>query len=51
MISLSNDAFSETFSVEKQGYYSYFVEAWIDYALNKYYGIGKKIKDKQYVKS
>lgn len=51
MNALPNDAFEATFSVEKQGYYSYFVEAWIDYALNWQYGIGKKINDNQHVKS
>ena len=50
MNSLPNDAFETTFSVEKQGYYSYYVEAWIDYALNWQYGIGKKINDNQHVK-
>ncbi len=51
MNSLPNDSFEATFSVEKQGYYSYFVESWIDYALNWQYGIGKKISDNQIVKS
>ena len=46
-----NDAFDATFKVEKQGYYFYFVESWIDYALNWQYGIGKKIADNQNVKS
>ncbi len=46
-----NDAFDATFIVEKQGYYSYFVESWVDYALNWQYGIGKKITDNQHVKS
>ena len=46
-----NDAFDATFKVEKQGYYSYFVEAWVDYALNWQYGIDKKIADNQHVKS
>jgi starch synthase (maltosyl-transferring) len=47
----TNDVFEATFQVEKQGYYIYFVEAWVDYALNWQYGIGKKIADNQYVKS
>ena len=46
-----NDAFDASFKVVKQGYYYYFVEAWIDYALNWQYGIGKKISDNQHVKS
>ncbi len=51
MISQPNDLYEASFSVDKQGYYSYFVESWIDYALNWQYGIGKKIADNQYVKS
>jgi starch synthase (maltosyl-transferring) len=51
MKSNSNDVFEATFQVNKQGYYSYCVEAWVDYALNWQYGIGKKITDNQYVKS
>ena len=51
MNALPNDAFEARFKVEHQGYYSYFVEAWIDYALNWQYGIGKKIKDGQQVTS
>ena len=51
MNSLPNDSFEATFSVEKHGYYVYFVESWIDYALNWQYGIGKKIIDNQEVKS
>jgi starch synthase (maltosyl-transferring) len=48
---LPNDAFEATFTVEKQGFYSYKVESWIDYALNWQYGITKKINDSQQVKS
>ena len=51
MNSLPNDAFEATFKVEKQGFYSYKIESWIDYALNWQYGITKKIKDNQHVKS
>ena len=47
----SNDTFDAVFTVEKQGYYTYFVQAWIDYALNWQYGIEKKIADNQDVKS
>ncbi|WP_264509691.1 alpha-1,4-glucan--maltose-1-phosphate maltosyltransferase [Flavobacterium sp. N1719] len=49
--SVPNDSFVGEFTVEKQGFYSYFVEAWVDYALNWQYGITKKIKDNQHVKS
>ncbi len=51
MNKLPNDSFEATFQVEKQGHYSYFIEGWIDYALNWQYGIGKKIQDNQHVKS
>ncbi|MEN9337264.1 MAG: hypothetical protein RLZZ500_2251 [Bacteroidota bacterium] len=51
MNSLPNDSFEGQFYVEKQGFYTYFVEAWVDYALNWQYGISKKIKDNQQVKS
>ena len=51
MNKLPNDSFEATFQVEKQGHYTYFVEGWIDYALNWQYGIGKKIQDNQHVKS
>ncbi len=48
---LGNDAWTANFEVEKQGYYSYFVEGWIDYALNWQHGTGRKIQDNQHVKS
>ncbi|WP_353087139.1 alpha-1,4-glucan--maltose-1-phosphate maltosyltransferase [Flavobacterium sp.] len=51
MHALPNDVFSGQFTVEKQGKYVYFVEAWVDYALNWQYGITKKINDHQHVKS
>lgn len=51
MNKLPNDSFEATFQVDKQGHYNYFVEGWIDYALNWQYGIGKKIQDNQNVKS
>ena len=43
LTSVPNDSFVGEFTVEKQGFYSYFVEAWVDYALNWQYGITKKI--------
>ncbi len=46
-----NDEWSATFQVKEQGYYSYFVEGWVDYALNWQHGTDRKIKDNQYVKS
>jgi len=47
----SNDEYISQFVVEKQGRYTYFVEGWIDYALNWQHGIEKKIIDNQNVKS
>ena len=40
-----------SFTVEKQGYYTYKVEGWVDYALNWQHGIERKIEDNQHVKS
>ena len=47
----ANDSFDASFLVNSQGFYSYFVQAWVDYALNWQYGIGKKIADNQLVKA
>ena len=46
-----NDSWTAEFSVEKQGYYTYFVEGWVDYALNWQHGTERKIEDNQHVKS
>ncbi len=46
-----NDEWFTEFKVEKQGNYTYFVEAWVDYALNWQHGTERKIQDNQYVKS
>ena len=46
-----NNEWKGSFSVNKQGFYSYKVEAWIDYALNWQHGIERKIDDNQHVKS
>lgn len=46
-----NDEWQAAFNVEKQGFYSYKVEAWVDYALNWQHGIERKIDDNQHVKS
>ena len=46
-----NDEWFAEFKVEKQGNYNYFVEAWVDYALNWQHGTDRKIQDNQYVKS
>ncbi|MBL7473622.1 alpha-1,4-glucan--maltose-1-phosphate maltosyltransferase [Robertkochia sediminum] len=46
-----NDHWSGTFSVEKQGEYMFYIQGWVDYALNWQHGIGRKIEDGQMVKS
>ncbi|CAM3313875.1 Alpha-1,4-glucan:maltose-1-phosphate maltosyltransferase [Flavobacterium longum] len=51
MTHVSNDLWSATFKVDKQGFYSYFVEGWVDYALNWQHGTERKIQDNQHVKS
>lgn len=51
MIPSVNDEWNADFKVQKQGFYSYFIEGWIDYALNWQHGTERKIQDNQYVKS
>ncbi|RAR47474.1 alpha-1,4-glucan--maltose-1-phosphate maltosyltransferase [Flavobacterium lacus] len=46
-----NDEWGAEFVVEKQGFYSYFIEGWVDYALNWQHGTERKINDNQHVKS
>ena len=46
-----NNEWKASFSVEKQGFHTYKVEAWVDYALNWQHGIERKIEDNQHVKS
>ncbi|NHM07205.1 alpha-1,4-glucan--maltose-1-phosphate maltosyltransferase [Flavobacterium sp. CYK-4] len=46
-----NDGWTAEFTVNKQGTYTYFVEGWVDYALNWQHGTERKIQDKQHVKS
>jgi len=46
-----NDVWIAEFKVDKQGFYSYYVEGWVDYALNWQHGTERKIQDSQYVKS
>lgn len=48
---LGNDEWTAEFTVEKQGFYSYLVEGWVDYPLNWQHGTERKIHDNQYVKS
>lgn len=47
----TNDEWQGSFAVEKQGYYTYKIEAWVDYALNWQHGIERKIDDGQHVTS
>lgn len=51
MQDLGNDEWQSSFIVQKQGYYSYKVEGWVDYALNWQHGIERKIADGQRVSS
>ncbi len=46
-----NDSWHGSFQVEKQGFYEYKVQGWVDHPLNWQYGIGRKIADGQHVKS
>lgn len=51
MLPTENDEWEAEFTVEKQGFYSYFIEGWVDYALNWQHGTERKINDNQHVKS
>ncbi|MEO5776733.1 MAG: alpha-1,4-glucan--maltose-1-phosphate maltosyltransferase [Flavobacterium sp.] len=51
MTETENDEWKAEFKVEKQGFYSYLVEGWVDYALNWQHGTQRKIEDNQHVKS
>jgi starch synthase (maltosyl-transferring) len=46
-----NDVWEAFFKVEKQGFYKYYIEGWIDYVLNWQQGISRKIDDRQKVTS
>lgn len=51
MQSTFNSEWQASFIVEKQGFYNYKVEGWVDYALNWQHGIKRKIDDNQHVNS
>ncbi|MAO07137.1 MAG: alpha-1,4-glucan--maltose-1-phosphate maltosyltransferase [Alteromonas sp.] len=51
MKALHNDRWTASFTVEKQGFYQYKIEGWVDYALNWQHGIERKIDDGQKVTS
>ncbi len=46
-----NDSWGAVFTTEKQGFYSYKIQAWVDYALNWQHGITRKLEDNQHVSS
>jgi starch synthase (maltosyl-transferring) len=48
---IGNDEWIAEFKVEKQGFYSYSIEGWVDHALNWQHGIERKIQDNQHVNS
>ena len=50
MVETGNDEWIAEFKVEKQVFYSYLVECWVDYALNWQHGTQRKIQDNQFVK-
>jgi starch synthase (maltosyl-transferring) len=51
MDTTSNDQYAANFITTKQGFYSYKIEGWVDYALNWQHGIDRKIDDYQHVNS
>ena len=51
MNAIANDEWKGSFVVEKQGFYTYKVEGWVDYALNWQHGISRKIDANQKVTS
>lgn len=51
MYPISNDGYMTSFQTTKQGYYSFKIVGWVDYALNWQHGIGRKIDDYQHVNS
>jgi starch synthase (maltosyl-transferring) len=46
-----NDVHRAEFKVEKQGFYEYSIQAWVDHALNWQHGLEAKLKDEQHVQS
>jgi starch synthase (maltosyl-transferring) len=51
MKEIGNDEWVAQFEVNQQGFYTYFVVGWADYALNWQHGTERKIQDNQHVKS
>ncbi|MBD0851831.1 alpha-1,4-glucan--maltose-1-phosphate maltosyltransferase [Maribacter arenosus] len=48
---LGDDVHIASFTVKKQGFYDYKIQAWVDHALNWKHGIEAKLKDGRHVKS
>jgi len=48
---IGNDYWQASFTVEKQGFYIYKIQGWVDYALNWQHGIARKLEDNQQVRS
>ncbi len=48
---LTNDRWSASILLEKQGVYQYRLEGWVDHALNWQYELGRKVEDGQQVTS
>ncbi len=51
MYGVGNEVKKGHFKVENQGFYAYYVEGWVDYALSWAHGTERKIRDGQYVRS
>jgi starch synthase (maltosyl-transferring) len=51
MHELGNDVWQGSFTVGKQGFYTYKIQGWVDYGLNWQHGIIRKIDDNQLVTS
>lgn len=51
MEELGNDSMSTFFTVEKQGYFSFKIQAWVDHASNWQHGLRRKVEDGQNVTS
>lgn len=49
LLHIVNDAWEGSFEVSKQGVYTYYIEAWVDYALNWQHELERKVKGGQHV--
>ena len=48
---IGNDEWKASFFVDKQGFFTYKIQGWVDHALNWQHGIDRKIDDGQHVNS